>query len=675
MRCLLFALFLAAASASSFRYGSVSWTKGAGNTVHFTIETAWRRSYDGNYKNHNLLEGKYAKGTGTGKDGYPVTGDVIEINGLEWPVFHTAVGHASNTISYLTGTVLAYSAAEDWMLLSSKIKHTYPTPTNKGKAWVSKFTGCCRLSNLKNNKDTPWSLTSTVNLLIGDESPAYRGLPTIYVQKANGKTAEKTVSWYMPATSSNGKKASSWRVATQTEMGGNGATNPITVDAATGKVSLNTKDLAAGLYNAGLIISIGQQTAAVEFLIHLQLDSENNQKSIKMEYASTDSMNNLNSNVKGYTNKQGGLNGHGYPTLPASNVEFTGFAVEWRVAAHTNSAGSRVGFTWGALPSGSALTLIDGTGYSDNKKGGSSEAAMGFKWTPCRNQAGYHYVCMDAVEARTPTANSKTVGSYATTMHCYEIHVKDDTVVGKPQLVGDYSGSTQTEGEENYKAGRYVAYINRPLDIPLKATDANKKDVLTFGQDGSNGGQCSPPGGWPAGASLLPQTGGPGGEASTTFRWVAKKNQGGWEGTVCVKVTDAAGGCSGAGVADKTSKCFNIIVAKCRYGIGKEQMIQEVASVYNTNWVTLFQLNHHVKHPDYLLHSSQRPLWSGHLYKVTVRDNVYDIAKRMGTTEAEIMTLNADVCSKEDIKVNQKLCVHANPCTGYSKGKGPHGSK
>eukprot|EP00960_Hanusia_phi_P028660 747542-Hanusia_phi.AAC.1 len=57
-----------------FRSANIYWEVVSNNTVKFTIESAWRRDYGSAYWK------------GSGADGLSVTGDLIFLNGRQWPI-------------------------------------------------------------------------------------------------------------------------------------------------------------------------------------------------------------------------------------------------------------------------------------------------------------------------------------------------------------------------------------------------------------------------------------------------------------------------------------------------------------------------------------------------------------------------------------------------------------
>jgi len=136
--------------------------------VQFTIESAWRRDYSSAYWK------------GTGDDGLAVVGDIIHLNGKQWPVFN--YGDDSITSGeYLKLQVMAYSKSENWVFGESVITHTYATPNNKGSPWVASFTGCCKLSQINNKPqmDAPWLLQAGVDILKLTKSPRITAMPVV----------------------------------------------------------------------------------------------------------------------------------------------------------------------------------------------------------------------------------------------------------------------------------------------------------------------------------------------------------------------------------------------------------------------------------------------------------------------------------------------------------------
>ena len=58
-----------------YRFANLHWKHLGNNLVEFTLTSAWRRDYSSAYWQ------------GSGDDGLAIVGDVIHLNGREWPIF------------------------------------------------------------------------------------------------------------------------------------------------------------------------------------------------------------------------------------------------------------------------------------------------------------------------------------------------------------------------------------------------------------------------------------------------------------------------------------------------------------------------------------------------------------------------------------------------------------
>jgi len=167
-----------------YRYGNIRWRQVQGNTVEITLTMSYRRDF----------QSAYWKGSGL--DGLAVTGDTIQLNGKQWPVL--SFGDETLTVGeYLKMQVTAYSVAENWVYGTSVVRHTYATPTNNGEGWLVRFQGCCKLSEVANlnERDAPWEISSTVNLLGDSASPIIAVLPVVSLPDTGA------ISFFAPAFS------------------------------------------------------------------------------------------------------------------------------------------------------------------------------------------------------------------------------------------------------------------------------------------------------------------------------------------------------------------------------------------------------------------------------------------------------------------------------------------
>ena len=137
--CSFFLLLSNVSEATHYRYGSMSWEKVSGNTYRITISQAWRKSFFPNV----------------------VGGGIVNTGVLD-------LGDGSSTPVLLK--VTSIDPVEDWFFGVFIYLKTYPsTPTVKDYNLI--FTGCCRLSTLKNAADGNYLSTSNINVGTNNNSP------------------------------------------------------------------------------------------------------------------------------------------------------------------------------------------------------------------------------------------------------------------------------------------------------------------------------------------------------------------------------------------------------------------------------------------------------------------------------------------------------------------------
>ncbi len=202
------------AQASHFRYGNVSWRYVDGNTVEFKISQSWR-----------------------------------------YTAFYAEVGQVVNPGDFMFGdgtfgpiklNVTAVNKTDDWMYGEAIITKTY----NTTGTYIANFTGCCRVSELKNNPEGQWNLQTTVTIGNGNSAPVTT-LPAMVHLPEHLHHA----SFEMPASDPDGD-ALTYTLATSAEMGGGHNPEGLTVDAASGHVHFNTETKHAGeIYNAAITIT------------------------------------------------------------------------------------------------------------------------------------------------------------------------------------------------------------------------------------------------------------------------------------------------------------------------------------------------------------------------------------------------------------------------------------
>jgi hypothetical protein len=671
MLSFIFVLFFGLTSASHFRYGSISWEKGDGNHVHFTIETAWRRSYDGNAKGHHLDTEHYEPGQGSGEDGHPVEGDEVEITGLEWPTFDAGDGSQS----YLTFTIHATSEDEDWMYGIATVDHVYKTPNHAGEAWIARFTGCCRLSELHNNNDRTWNLQAHVDLIEGTESPHVKSLPIITVPK------NQVSLFYVPAVTPGNEGATEWVLANSDQLGGtenDEAHNPegfSVADPSTGEMEIDTSGYEEGLYNAGLMIKHGSQWTPVDFLIRVLNDGGEGE-------AASPNLPSVHAEPHTHRPDNNGV-------YPEHHIDaYVGYGFDFEVHGDSNEDDTEVHITWGVTPSGVHEITEEHTHHEHENDSGDDHVESHFAWTPCQDDVGTHIVCYEATSEHGSSIQE-----------CVQIDVHPDP---EPEF-------NWVSYDHDYSVHGMRGPIGKEMILDVHVHDANCKDIVHIEEGGSQNA-CRPmvPH-WPTGAHLTVAIGMAYDNCQTDhygkFSWIPGWSQGGWHGQICFGATDSVGACDGDAGANYVNSCIDFGVYRCEYTVQYEQQLQEIAAIYHTDWLTIWNHNnqedewdmgftgykqpefdtkswkdnngvepsiygdthyttdYEMPHPDYLMNHGQT-IFTGHKYRVNIRDNLNDIAARFGTSVEAIHHMNADLCEDSSIEVGQVICLISNPCEG-----------
>uniref|UniRef100_A0A7S0HB80 LysM domain-containing protein n=1 Tax=Hanusia phi TaxID=3032 RepID=A0A7S0HB80_9CRYP len=110
--------------------------------------------------------------------------------------------------------------------------------------------------------------------------------------------------------------------------------------------------------------------------------------------------------------------------------------------------------------------------------------------------------------------------------------------------------------------------------------------------------------------------------------------------------------------------CLDFQVARCKYAVNMEQTIAEIAAIFGTDWIQIFNLNA-MTSPDLILFRHQ-VLNIGHLYSVSAGDSLDSIARRFGTSPRSIMFLNYELgeLNTTNITLGAEICIIANSCFG-----------
>ncbi|EKX32098.1 hypothetical protein GUITHDRAFT_148849 [Guillardia theta CCMP2712] len=672
------------ANGGHFRYGSVSWKKMQQQppVVEFTIEAVFRRDYSSaNFK-------------GSGTDGLLVSGDRFKPSGYETIMFDFGDG---TILMPMTFVVEGYSIQEDWIYSVATFQHTYPLLlSTTAFSYTTTFKGCCRHSDLVNNAHTSWILTNSINVRDDGGSPQLSSIPVhTVVKKARPSDADPHV--FIPAGKvgeiPGGRRGQlTWRLPSaigaatlNTEAPRNLAS--FQLDSSTGKMtilagpvydsdnpsSLSRCDvtkicsgnMSAGLYDVVVEVREGNSTATLEFAIRL------------VELQANEAIPNITTGAQDIF----------YPAFSSyRNLGYVGFSIPKMVfSSSTSMQGMGIGFSFSRLPPGAQLSVINGgrsvstyvcsagsgycresTGTACNQSsssctclppdtgkvcnpagsdchGGSQcstcwsqqacptpDASIELSWTPSWGQDGVTVICVNAIAKR----NDPT--------RCVEIEVFKDT---RPVLWSSYSQDLDPYSNTTF------AYVGRVLSFTLYANDTNCFDSsnITMGS-------------MPPGAFLDPQ-----GFSTALVPMLAFSSIGVADGSTRACPTQHVtfhwnipityGGYKGR-------HCFYATVAKCKYAVSMEQTIAEIAAIFGTDWIQIFNLNA-MTSPDIILFRHQ-VLNVGHLYSVAVGDSLDSIARRFGTSPRSIMFLNYELgeLNSTNITVGNEICIIANSCFG-----------
>ncbi len=108
---------------------------------------------------------------------------------------------------------------------------------------------------------------------------------------------------------------------------------------------------------------------------------------------------------------------------------------------------------------------------------------------------------------------------------------------------------------------------------------------------------------------------------------------------------------------------MEVSVERCRFALGADQELQQVAAAVGLDWMRLWSLNPGLLHPDYLLLADQL-LWVGHLYRAAPGDRPSQLAARMGMDAGLLGRLNRDLAGDAALAGGELLCVVPDSCRG-----------
>ena len=320
-------LFAGSASATHYRYGTISWKRvpvpvGAAPgscAIEVTVKQAWRRTYFG---------------------GPPIVGSTVGTSTLVTSkVYGGASGVPSKTIDILVSSV---NLVDDWFFGEYKTTLLLPSDTT---TYLLSYSSCCRISSLINNGDGDFRSESIVTPCNrGNDSPVSTQTPIVKLPK--GVAAN---SFMVAASDPNGDPLT-YRLATSVEACGYAGYSSAAGFSVTpgGLASFSTVGKTTGdLYNVWVYI---QDTAGASTMADFLIEIVDSSTPPEFDYTVTPSPASC------------------YEVKPGDTVEFT-------VKAYDPDAGDSVFLSAVGLPVGAILTPPLPT------TGGNPDSVM-FYWVP-----------------------------------------------------------------------------------------------------------------------------------------------------------------------------------------------------------------------------------------------------------------------------------------------------
>lgn len=321
---MIFFLFAGSLSASHYRYGTISWKRlpavapvGGTCAIEVTVKQAWRRTYFG----------------------APVVGSIVGESTLFTTPMYGAPGGVGTKFVSLTVTTI--NTVDDWFF--GEWKDTIYLPSDTGHYKLT-YSSCCRIFGLSNNASNSFASESVVTPCVkGNDSPVSTQVPIVKLPA--GVAANM---FMIAATDPNGDPLA-YRLATATESGDPGNTNPVGFSVSpSGMASFSTVGAVVGeLFNAFVYI---EDTAGASTMADFLIEVVDSSTPPEFDFAVTPAPSPC------------------YEVKPGDTVKFT-------VKAYDPDAGDSVVISAVGLPIGAMLTPPLPT------PGGNPDSVM-FMWVP-----------------------------------------------------------------------------------------------------------------------------------------------------------------------------------------------------------------------------------------------------------------------------------------------------
>eukprot|EP00290_Baffinella_frigidus_P020544 CAMPEP_0180194248 /NCGR_PEP_ID=MMETSP0987-20121128/2942_1 /TAXON_ID=697907 /ORGANISM="non described non described, Strain CCMP2293" /LENGTH=614 /DNA_ID=CAMNT_0022148989 /DNA_START=32 /DNA_END=1877 /DNA_ORIENTATION=- len=553
--------------------------------------------------------------TGSGEDGRAVTGDVVDIVGVQV----TDAGEA-RPIVFETGdggeypvalTVTHYSTVEDYVHGFSEITHTYQQLNDGGNDWIASLRGCCRQYGEANAK---FRVTLRVNLAYDPQALMPKGLPVLPV--IYDAAIQQVL---LPANTDGGLPAAGWRIGNGEELGG--AIRPSVgmatfVDGTSGMLSLNSSAFGVGFFPVVVQIASTRSVSPYDFLLRVVPASLRNLRPVF-------------SGVPLQTNTSSG----GLQTSIPSISTFAGYEIFLTFTASTSRPDSEVKeIRVYSLPLGARM--IEGT---ESRAGGVHTMTADFRWTPRVEQAGTHYVCVEAIDNSTDVLSSG--------QHCLILLVNG--VNPKPAFFAPPPDSTVTFYMEVPNTFDVSGIGENPYDNIL----LDSKFPLTPGQ------VLSPP--VASEKKIRATDAATRVAASATLSWRPSRFTGAFKETLCFVLSQAGG----PGIIPQTSeRCVIVRVERCKYLSQAGDTVQSIGALFRSDWLSLWGIN--VNLTSFVPPAGTEVL-IGRIYTLRSGDTLQTVSKQFGTTVEKIKELNIDLSvagAEAALAARAEICIFPDTC-------------
>ena len=275
-------VFSGSTNASHFRSGHINWKHVSGNTVEFSVQSAWRRGF---FRGACIDPGAGSSTSCRGAGNVPDVGDLVR----DWD-FYLNTGDGSTIRAYFY--VTAVDPVTDWMFgdfinpgslpsIDSALVYTYDISGN----YTASFSSCCRIGNGSgyrhiNNPDGSYRVHALVNVGSANSSPVSL-MPPI-VRCARNSTCS------VPVLSSDPDgDGIRYRLATAAEAGpgfvqpGPTHARALSIDGVTGLMQWDTRGaaLAPGAlttyYSTQIVLEDATSSVVSDFLIEVSREDLN----------------------------------------------------------------------------------------------------------------------------------------------------------------------------------------------------------------------------------------------------------------------------------------------------------------------------------------------------------------------------------------------------------------